>query len=105
MAANKIETLILSQRILTRHQIIISETKIMLIANTLALAEIAPRSSQSFRILPKMGCLSIQICNRGEAFKKHHPENKIKGVVGNKGRNIPINPKNKDKNPKVNRTQ
>jgi hypothetical protein len=47
--------------------------------------------------------LIIQLCNFGEDFAKQVTANKINGVVGSNGKNIPMTPNNKDKQPTVNK--
>lgn len=78
----------------------IIEIIIIEIDKSLEFFEMLLSVSQSNRALPIWGCCLIHLCNLGELLKKHHDANKINGVVGNNGKNIPIIPSNREIEPK-----
>lgn len=56
---------------------------------------------QSFTIGPKNLWLSNQAWNRSDDFEKHQAASKTSGVVGNRGKKIPITPVIKESHPKI----
>lgn len=68
------------------------------------LVRITPFSSQSLIKVPKSLCDSNHWCNLGDDLEKQIAASKTKGVVGSKGKKIPITPNNKAINPKHNQS-
>lgn len=73
---------------------------IKIIARFLERFGIPSEDCQSFTIGPKNLWFSSQAWNRSEDFEKHQAASNTKGVVGKRGRKIPIIPVMRENHPK-----